>query len=250
MKLVDNSTVRRAVAQFAGAPCQKFALDVLRSCMYGELLFDITGSDAFGDGSFRKGGQLQICGGTGPDGGRALFAFTRHEEIARRYPAGTNIQSLVTPATGALDLVRKRGDAWLYIDPAGPTCALSAAEIDFALRNPHNEPLKEALAALASGQTDRQAVLQLLRTDGPMMLGADDTDPANVLMRTTTHSDGSSSLFGFTSGPEVLAFNPTDAAAPLSTAKVLDIMRERRYGALVINPAGPSVTFSAAALFH
>ena len=81
---------------------------------------------------------------------------------------------MVTPATGALELAQQQGDAWLYIDPAGPTCALAAAEIDFALRNPHNEPLKAALAALHAGQTDKETVLQVLLQDGPMMLAADD----------------------------------------------------------------------------
>ncbi|WP_232321086.1 SseB family protein [Mycobacterium shimoidei] len=145
-------------------------------------------------------------------------------------------------------MARDQGDSWLYIDPAGPTCALSAAEIDFALRNPHNEPLKAALAALAEGRADRRAVLQLVQTDGPMMLAADDSDPGNVRMRTVTHSDGSISLFGFTSGPEVLAFNPADAAASVGTREVVDIVREKGFGSLIVNPAGPSVQFSAAEL--
>jgi hypothetical protein len=71
---------------------------------------------------------------------------------------------------------RRQGDAWLYIDPAGPTCALSAGEIDFALRNPRNEPLKEALAALHAGKTDRHDVVSVLRQDGPLLLALT-TDP-------------------------------------------------------------------------
>jgi SseB protein N-terminal domain len=249
--LVDNLTVRRAVGEFAAEPGQRRALEVLRSCMYGQLLFDVTGSDAFGGGatSVPEGSRLQIRGGTGPDGGRALFAFTRQEEIGRLYPPRTRTQSMVTPATGALGLARQQGDAWLYIDPAGPTCALSAAEIDFALRNPHNERLKEALAAFSVGGADRPALLHLIRTDGPMMLAADDSVPDRVQVRTMTHSDGTVSLYGFTSGPEVLAFNPADAAASLTTHEILDMIRDRGYRGLVVNPVGPSIAFSAEELF-
>jgi hypothetical protein len=140
--------------------------------MYGELLFDITGSDAFAGEPFAAGSRLQIRAGTGPNGGSALFAFTRNDELSRLYPPATRTQSLVTRATAALELARRQGNAWLYVDPASPTCALSAAEIDFALRNPNNEPLKRALADHAGGKIDRYTVLKVLRRNGPMGLAA------------------------------------------------------------------------------
>jgi hypothetical protein len=248
-RLVDNVTLRRVVGEFAAQPGQRRAHEVLRSCMYGDLLFDVTGSTAFADGPFAAGSRLQIRGGTGPGGGRALFAFTRQEEIGRLYPPGTQIQSLVTPATGALGLARRQGDAWLYIDPAGPTCALSDAEIDFARRNPNNEPLKVALAAFDAGQTDRRGVLEVLRQDGPMMLGADDSQAGAVATRILTHPDGSSSLAGYTSAPEVVPFNPTDVVAALTIGKVLEMVRTQGYGGLILNPAGPSTRFTPTELF-
>ncbi|MGE2724413.1 SseB family protein [Mycolicibacterium pulveris] len=157
---------------------------LIRSCMYGELLFDLTGSDQPENGSYSRGSQIQVRGGTGPDGGRALFAFTRQEETARLYPPGTETQSMVTSATGALRLARRQHDAWFYFDPAGPTCALSAAEIDFALRNPNNEPLKTVLAALDAGDADRSDVLDVLLTDGPMLLAVDEaTEPGKARVR-------------------------------------------------------------------
>lgn len=138
-RLVDNVTLRRAVGQFAAHPSQRGALDVPRECMYGDLLLDVTGSDAFtADPPFAAGSRLQIRTGTGPNGASALYAFTHNHEIGRLQPPGTRTQSLVTPAVGALELARQQDHAWLYINPAGPTCPLSAAEIDFALRNPHN----------------------------------------------------------------------------------------------------------------
>jgi SseB protein N-terminal domain len=252
MQLVDNVTVRRVVAEFAAEPEQRRALNVLRSCMYGELLFDVTGSDLPAEGSFRSfpaGSRLQIRCGTGPDGGRALFAFTRNEEIARLHPPGTQTQSMVTPATGALEFARGQGDPWLFIDPAGPTCALAAAEIDFALRNPHNEPLKAALAALDAGETHKEAVLQVLRQDGPMMLAADDrTVPGETVVRQMTMHDGSPALLGFTSAPEVVAFNPSDAVYAQTTRQVLDRVRANGYSGIVVNPAGPSIAVPSAVI--
>ncbi|WP_422741966.1 SseB family protein [Mycobacterium sp. WMMD1722] len=129
MNPVDNDAVRRAVAAFAIRPEQSTALEVLRQCMFGELLLDVTGSDAPVGGSFRKGGTLRINGGTGPDGGRALFAFSRQSEIARMHDPAVQTQSLVTSSIGALEMVRREQGPWLYIDPVGPYIALSRAEL-------------------------------------------------------------------------------------------------------------------------
>jgi hypothetical protein len=245
MNLVDNETVRQAVGRFAAEPNQRTSLEVLRSCMFGELLFDITGSDTPTGNTFAPGARLQFRGGTGPDGGRALFAFTRQAEIARLYPPGTQTQSMANPAIGALGFARQRGDAWLYIDPAGPTCALSAAEIDFALRNPNNEPLKTAIGALDAGHTDRRAVLQLLASDGPMMLAADDrTTPGSPRYRTMPMRDGSSYVLGFTSAPEVVAYDPSDAVAAMTTTQVIDMARKHGHRGIVVNPARPALFVS------
>ena len=242
MNAVDNVTIRRVVAEFAAEPNQRRALEVLRTCMYGELLFDITGSDMPAGTTFTAGSRLQFRGGSGPDGGRALFAFTSNEQIARMNPPDSRTQSLVTPATGALGLARHQGDAWLYIDPAGPTCALSAAEIDFALRNPNNEALKSALASFHAGLANRQSVVEMLRQDAPLLLAADDRSvPGKIGVRSMTMPDGSSALLAFTSAPEVVAFNASDAVTSTTTLKVLDAVRNDGYSGIVVNPAGPSI---------
>lgn len=245
MNMVDNAAVRHSVGAFAAQPGPQNALEVLRRCMSGELLFDITGSDAPVDGSFPAGARLQIRGGSGPDGGRALFAFTRNEEIARMHPPGTRTASMVTPAAGALEFARKNGDAWLYIDPAGPTCALAAHEMDFALRNPRNEPLKEALVAFGAGRQTREGVLEVLRGDGPLLVAVDDRSvPGKVGIRSTSGPDRSPALLAFTSAPEVAAFNSADAVAALTVRAVLDKMRAGGYGGLVIDPLGPWIALS------
>lgn len=245
MRLVDNVDVRRAVAAFAAQPEQGRAFEVLRQCMIGELLFDVTGSDAPENGTFAAGSRLQFRGGTGPNGGRALFAFTRHEEVARLYPPGTRTQSMVTPAAGALEFARSQGDAWLYIDPAGPTCALAANEIDFALRNPRNEPLKRALVAFAQGQADRRSVLDVLRQDGAMLLAVDERSvPGKLGVRQAVMPDGSPAMLGFTSAPEVIAYQAQDAVSPQTVSQVIDKMRKGGYSGLVIDPVGPWIALS------
>ncbi len=67
MKLVDNAIVRRAVASFAAQPNQATTLEVLRSCMFGDLLLDTTGSDAPTANGFAPGARLQIRRGAGPE---------------------------------------------------------------------------------------------------------------------------------------------------------------------------------------
>jgi hypothetical protein len=240
MGLVDNRAVRHAVTEFAAEPGPRRALEVLRQCMFGELLLDITGSDAPADATFTAGSRLQIRGGTGPDGRRALFAFTSNEQIARLHPPGTRTQSMVTPAVGALELARQQGDGWVYLDPAGPTCALAADEVDFALRNPRNGPLKDALVGFASRTVERRSVIDVLREDGPLLLAADDRSvPGKIGVRSTTLADGASALLSFTSAPEVVAYSPADAVAAMTVPAVLHKMRSDGYGGLVIDPVGP-----------
>lgn len=57
------------------------------------------------------------------------------------------------------------------------------------------------------------------------------------------------SIFGFTSAPEVLAFNPADAVKSLTTEEVPNMARERGHNGVVINPAGPWIRMSFAEIF-
>lgn len=249
MELVDNTIVRRAVASFAAQPNQATALEVLRSCMFGDLLLDTTGSDAPTATGFPAGARLQIRRGTGPDGKGALFAFTRNEEIARLYPPGTATLSMVNPATGLLEFAKSQQEAWLYIDPAGPTCAISAAEIDFALRNPNNEALKTATVDLHAGRIDRQKLLDLLKQDGPLLLAVDETtEPGESRFRGSAMHDGTPGLFAFTSAPEVVAYNQADAVMKSTVHEVINMGRDRGYAGLILNPSGPYFAVSLAEL--
>ena len=65
-----------------------------------------------------------------------------------------------------------------------------------------------------------------------------------------TMRDGSSALLGFTSAPEVVAFNPSDAVYAQTTRQVLDRVRTNGYSGIVVNPAGPSIAVPSAAIGH
>ncbi|ABK70505.1 SseB family protein [Mycolicibacterium smegmatis] len=240
MDLVDNTAVRHAVHAFAAEPGPTRLYEVLRVCMYGDLLFDITGSDPPVDGAYPPGARMQIRAGNGPDGRSALFAFTSNAEIARVHPPGTPTQSMVTTAPGALEYARHHRAGWLYIDPAGPTCALADREIDFVLRNPRNEPLKTVLAQHHTEHADRDDVLRTLRQDGPLLLAVDDTD-GSTKVAGQRMGDGTTALLGFTSAAEILAHNASDGVAALTTTQVIDMVLQSRYSGLVVDPSGPSI---------
>jgi hypothetical protein len=245
MERVDNTVVRKADASFAAQPNQATAVEVLRTCMLGDLLLDTTGSDVPTAAGFSAGSRLQIRGGTGPDGKSALLAFTRNEEIARLYPPGTRTMSMVNPATGVLELVKSQHDAWLYIDPAGPTCAVSAAEIDFALRNPNNVALKTATVDLAAGRIERQQVIALLKQEGPLLFGGDETsEPGTMRYRMTAMPGGSPGPFAF---PVPQRSSRTTRRMPSWLARPARLSSDG-YGGLIINPSGPYVAVPLAEL--
>ncbi|HEY8302662.1 MAG TPA: SseB family protein [Jatrophihabitans sp.] len=237
---VDNSRVRTAVEAFAADPNQRTSLDVLRACLLdGELLMDITGSQVqtTPEGQLAPGSSLAFAGGAGPDGRGALFAFTSAREIARMHPDGTQVQSLGQPATGALEqAVGDEHTGWLYIDPAGPTCALARSEIEFALGFARNDAVRTALEP----DTPREQLIAALRADGPLLMGLDaGADPDRPQPRLVRAPDGGTALIVATSSIEVVAAHPHDGVVVTSSGEVAEQVRARGWSGLLINPAGP-----------
>ncbi len=255
---VDNAPLRDAVAAFAAAPQQDTYLDVVRTCLQGTLLLDSTGSDRpvqleGGGYGYAPGAVLQFAGGTGPDGTRALFAFTSQEQVVRMHAdAPSDVQSFVQQATAVLELVASdESYGWLYIDPAGPTCAIARRDVDFALRGDRNDAVKAALT-LADESERRAAVLDALKQDGPLLLAIDAgsvpeggvADGGPVRIRTSQGPSGETVLLAFTSGPEVSARNVDDAFATRPANEVVRNALDPAYAGLVINPSGPWIALS------
>ena len=255
---VDNASLRAAVEAFATNPEQSSYLDVVRGCLQGRLLLDSTGSDrptveADGSYSFPAGATLQFAGGTGPDGLPALFAFTSQQQINRMHPDDLSaVQALVQPAAGALQLASTERYGWLYIDPAGPTCAISHRDAAFALRGNRNDAVKAALE-IADPHVGKIAVMDALAENGPLLLAVDTdsvpesgvTDDTPVRIRDSVDSDGHPVLLAFTSGPEVSARNIADSFATRPAAEVIHDAIQAPYGGLVLNPGGPWMALSA-----
>jgi hypothetical protein len=254
---VDNASLRAAVEAFATTPDQSSYLDVVRACLQGRLLLDSTGSDrpvveADGSYSFPAGATLQFAGGTGPDGKPALFAFTSQEQINRMHPTDlADVQALVQPAAGALQLAATERYGWLYIDPAGPTCAISNRDAAFALRGERNDAVKEALEIAEAFQSKR-AVMDALAQNGPLLLAVDTdsvpesgvTDGTPIRIRDSVDPDGHPVLLAFTSGPEVSARNVADSFATRTAAEIIRDAVQPPYGGLVLNPGGPWMALS------
>lgn len=235
MELVDNIPLRAAVAAFAAKAEQSSYLEVVRNCFQGDLLLDSTGSEITmtEDGtSIAAGSRFHFHEGEGPNGERALFAFTRQEEAQRMHP-GEPATTMGQPAGGLMEFAQAQGYGWVYIDPAGPTCGVSLHDIDFVLRNARNDAVKNATAGRPSD------VLDALAAGGTLMYAVIEHPDKSVEVRTSTSPEGKPVRLAFTSAAEVAARSTGDAFATIDIARIVDDALEPPFEGLVINPAGP-----------
>ncbi|WP_347754678.1 SseB family protein [Agrococcus sp. ProA11] len=246
---VDNARLRQAIADFATEPIERRMVDVLRAALVGELLLDATRSEFdLREGKPQTGSTIRLSSGVGPDGRRAMLAFTSNAEIARMHPEGTQHQSLAQPAAGVLEMAKKQGAGWLFLDPADKKVALSSKDIDFALRHHRNDRISAAIAATDAGGP-RQAVVDALRIDGPILLAGEmqsgEEAEGQPRLRMLGRPNGSRALLVFTSAPEIAARHPQDTVISTTTAKLRAQLRTSSlFSALVVNPAGPSAEVS------
>jgi hypothetical protein len=251
-ELVDNARVRRAVAAFAADPKQATMIDVLRACLSGDLLLDATGSEVdLKDGKMQTGAMIRISHHVGPDGKRALLAFTSNAEVARMHPDGARYQSIAQPAVAVMEMAKRQGAGWLYIDPAEKAAALSSADIDYALRHPRNDRLSRAIAAGETGGS-RAAIIAAMREPGSLLLAGKleegQSPTASPRLKVAKRPDGSTALLAFTSAPEVAARNPADGIINTTTTKVIEQLQSGKFASIVVNPGGPWVELTRAEL--
>ncbi len=255
----SNPAVRAAVEAFAEEPGRDTTIDVLRSCLAGYLLLDVTGSElTFSeDGEVAEGSTVSVQGGQGPDGQPALFAFTSQEELARTHedePDGTRLESLVQDAAAVLELVLQQESKWLYLDPAGPTCALAAQDIEAVLQVPRNDTVRQALEPAAT----REQLLAALQADGPLVLavtgGAGELAPgvtqerAEVEVLTSDAPDESgTALLVFTSAAEMAATAP-EAQVVVQEAREVVALARSGFAGLIVNAGGPYAWLPSAEL--
>jgi hypothetical protein len=254
---VDNAAIHRAVAAFAAQPEQQSYLDVLRSCLQGSLLLDATGSTrpvtgADGSTTIPAGSTMQFRAGEGPDGRTALFGFTSQQEILKLHPDdASEVQALAQTSVGLLEMAAADPYGWLYLNPGGPTCALSREDIEFALRGERNDAVKAALA-LEDEALARPAVLDALAQNGPLLLAIDAesipesgiSDGSPVKVRNSVDPSGAPVMLAYTSGTEVSARNVRDGFVARPTEEILRDALEPPYAGLVLNAGGPWLRLS------
>ena len=254
---VSNPAVRAAIDQFVADTGAHGSVDVLRWCLQGFLLLDVTGSDIrmSADGTrFEDGSTVQIATMAGPDGRSALAAFTSTAEIEKVHaadgPSGEQVQSLVQPASAVLELAVEQDHQWVCLDPAGPSCALSRAEIDFALTVPRNDAVRQVLDVVNVDPDRRPELLDALRAEGTFVLAADgDSADGSTRLHTTSLPDDRPALLLFTSGPEAAARTNADTFVVWSTDEVHDALRQGEFAGLVVNPTGPWAAVTNEELF-
>jgi hypothetical protein len=244
--LVDNAPLRTAVAAFAAQPEQRTYTDVLRAALQGELLLDVTGSPIETDesGALSVGSTLRFASGKGPDDAPALFAFTSQAEVLRAHPDDPGaVQALGQPAIGLLQFAVSQDFGWVYIDPLGPTCGLTVADLRYVLGSQRNDAARAALGA----PSPRQAVIDALALGGVLVLAVDETGER---VRTATAENGDGDAAGaeyalaFTSSAEVAARFPGDKFRTVSVANVIDNVLGGSYAGLILNQAGPRLSLT------
>jgi hypothetical protein len=249
MERVDNVTLRDAVSKFAVAPTQKTYVDVMRECLHGDLLLDATGSDiqTSGDGiTIQKGSTLTFREGAGQDGRRALLAFTSQDQVQKTH-VDTPAVTIGQTASGVIEFAMKRGYAWLYIDPAGPTCGIDLGDFRDTMDAPRNEDVKSALAEL-DPSVQRASVIAALSRDGSLLQMVGQGPSGQAAVRTTTGPDGEPMAMAFTSVLEIAA---RYKAYSFASRSIEDVIREAitpPLAGLVINPGGPWIALSASEL--
>ncbi|MGV8894962.1 MAG: SseB family protein [Rhodoglobus sp.] len=241
--LVDNASLRHAIAQFVEKSDQSSYLEVVRNILHGSLLLDTTGSEIAmtEDGSsIAEGSTFAFREGTGPDGERALFAFTRQAEVVRMHEdAPAAVQTVAQPAAATLAFAAEQGYTWLYLDPAGPTCGVKLADIEFALKTARNDAVKTALDT--DGPTwMKTAVIDALSKGGTLLYAVNET-PDGVQVRTSTNPDGQHVALAFTSAAEVVVRSTSDSWTAIDVSRIVSDALGENFSGLVINPAGPWV---------
>lgn len=268
-----HDRARRALEALTREPEVPRVMELLRTLMTGELLLDVTGgavpagsearagsdarsgSDAragseapgraasTGTGALGEAASLPVRTGLGPNGERALYAFTSAAELERARPDDAPWQAVAHPSATVLELVQQLGATSLVLDPGGPTRQLPAADLGRVLAHPRNDALAAAVLRAAAGGS-RDDVATAFRAPGTVLVAR---DAATGQVR-AAGADGRRLLLAFTSGPELWARALDDQAVPMTTDDAARLLERGELDGVVLNVAGPSVELSRAEL--
>ncbi|MUK03191.1 hypothetical protein GM708_15525 [Vibrio cholerae] len=241
---VRNDRVADAVVQFARSPDQRTMIEVLRACLAGELLLDVSGSDP---------ASPVLRGFVGADDFPAIGVFTDQGELARflggRPDAAGAPQSLALPGVLALQTaLQDTGAGWVYVNPAGPTCALARPDLEFALQGPPNPVLREVVLR----QGSQQELFTAMLGETKVLLGEIERGGKKQPLTVSGEGAGSTGtqLAVFTSAAEVAAFDPAAAVRAFTPEWVAQLVFDQRLGGMLIDPAGPTALIGSFQIWH
>ncbi|MEX5255594.1 SseB family protein [Kocuria arenosa] len=248
---VVHPLVRAAVDRFASAPDNKAMIEVIRQCMAGSLLLDVTASDLVeGRGGETVGPEstLRVQTLREPDGTRSLAAYTSAAEAQamfdRHHPDGGKPVLLRESAVKVLKMLADDPQHdHLVIDPARQGCRISRPQVEWAMRAPRNDAVKTAM--LENNMS--QLLAGLLAPDAMLLLGARVQDGRAVPVYAKPQEEGAApdTLMLFTSAPEIAALDTTLEVRSAPARQALRFALDAGARRISINARPPVATLTA-----
>jgi hypothetical protein len=250
---VAVTRIQEALLAWATEKNAQTLAGVLRNCVTGELLLDISDSTVADPAQgFRPGDSLTIGFRTDKDERKLLTAFTTNERLAT-HRNGAFARSLVQPANAVMSQAAKEPYDGIVIDPGSETaCIAYSNEIPrYLTEDPSlNTPLK---AALEAPSLPREALLERIGATSTLFVAgtdvpADGTTAGGFRVLHAANAAGEPLAVAFTSPAEVWAWAPDYDARPTGVTNVAFAAEEDNCVGLLLNPAGPSSVVSLSEL--
>ncbi|MFI7483653.1 SseB family protein [Kocuria sp. M1R5S2] len=248
---VVHPAVRTAVDRFVAAPDNTGMIEVVRQCMAGTLLLDISDStlEAGPNGeTVGPGSQVRVQTLREPDGTRSLAVYTSAAEAQamfdRHHPEGGKPVLLRQPAVKILQMVADEAQYdHLVIDPARQGCRIGRPQVEWAMRAPHNDVVKAAM--LENNMS--QLLAGLLAPDAVLLLGTRVQDGRAVPVYAKPQEEGArpDTLLLFTSAAEVAVLDTTLEVRSAPARQALRFALDAGAAKVCVNAHAPVATLTA-----
>lgn len=223
-----NPLLREAVLGFAAAPSDESMIEVLRQCLQGSVLLDVSGSDFVpGPDGQRMGpaSTVRLQSFRESDGSVALAAYTSARDARSSYArAGGEGEPelLEQSATALLGLLAQDPQYdLLVLDPGTSSCRIPRRQVEWLMASAHNDVVKAGLVTgsvpqVLGGMVGRES--QLLVATPAVAEG----QPIRPVHAQPAGDGPADTLYVFTSAVEVAALDP---ALESRSASGRDILR-------------------------
>jgi hypothetical protein len=240
--LVVNTLVQTALLKWGAKKNAQTMNEVLRQCVAGELLIDVSGSQ-FADISegLQPGDTLGVGQIIDNAGKRLLLVFTSNDAL-RAYRPEVAPMSLAQPAAGVMQQALS-GYEGVVIDPASSSsCIIYNTEIQLGVSQ---EPgINQALKTALVENRPHDQIRELAASAPLLFIGVKETrseagEIIGAALPTVQTTAGETCALAFTSPAEVWAFDATLSARPTGLDDVIDRARSNGHDAVMLDPMGP-----------